>query len=379
MLGSDAGLRYWAPMLGPDVEPRQGIVRRVGVLLDEFAADVRSCLTDFAHHQHAQLEPIGSHIAPLLDATADFVTGGKLLRPAFCFAGWVTAGGDPQDRRIVSASSAFEWLQASALAHDDLMDDSDTRRGKPSLHRRFAAGHGGAGADAYGRSVAILIGDLMLSWSDSALRRAFTDPADAVRLHSALNYFDLARSEVVAGQYLDITAHSSSEKTGVAVTTQQSAQIMSYKSAKYTVERPLHVGAALAGAGDGLIGRLSAYALPLGEAFQLRDDLLGVFGDPRVTGKPAGDDLREGKRTVLIARARELADDAGRKIIDDHLGDEDRVDAVREVIEDSGARTAVEADIDTRIESARDALDRLPADGHTLLAELLVRVSHREH
>src|SRR5699024_5756084 len=105
MLGPDAGPRCWAPMLGPDAGPRQGIVRRVGVLLDEFAADVRSCLTDFAHHQHAQLEPIGSHIAPLLDATADFVTGGKLLRPAFCFAGWVTAGGDPQDRRIVSASS----------------------------------------------------------------------------------------------------------------------------------------------------------------------------------------------------------------------------------------------------------------------------------
>lgn len=365
----------------PDGRSGRGIVQRVSALLDNFAADVRSCLTDFVYHQHAELAPIGSQIAPLLDATAEFVSGGKLLRPAFCFAGWVTAGGDPHDHRIVWASSAFEWLQASALAHDDLMDDSDTRRGKPSLHRRFAADHGGADADAdaYGRSVAILIGDLMLSWSDSVLRRAFTDPADAARLHSALDYFDRARSEVVAGQYLDITAHSNSEKTRRPVTRQQAAQIMSYKSAKYTVERPLHVGAALAGADDDLIGQLSEYALPLGEAFQLRDDLLGVFGDPRVTGKPAGDDLREGKRTVLIARARELAGATERQFIDDHLGEAGHIDAVREAIENSGARMAVESDIDARIESARDALDRLPADGHALLAELLVRVSHREH
>lgn len=342
----------------------------------QFRARVRTCLDEFVRTQRNELQAIGQDVVPLIDAAADFVAGGKLLRPQFCFAGWISAGGDGDDPRIVHASSAFEWLQASALAHDDLMDDSDTRRGKPSLHRQFAASHGGdqEAARAFGGSVAILLGDLMLSWSDSVLRSAFTNPTDTGRLHAALDYFDRARTEVIAGQFLDVSAQT---RTDVSVA--EASRVLDFKSAKYTVERPLHVGAVLAGADPALVSRLSAYACPLGEAFQLRDDVLGVFGDPQVTGKPAGDDLREGKRTVLVARALELADSSGQRVIRERLGDGNYVDQVRQVIEESGARSAVERDIDLRLDAARDAIAQLPSAAKGILGELLERTVHREY
>ncbi len=266
------------------------------------------------------------------DSALGFVVGGKRLRPQFCFAGWLIAGGDPDDADFVTAAASLEWLQASALVHDDLMDGSDTRRGRPSIHREYESRHrdDGRSGDAagFGLSAAVLLGDLMLSWCDEMLTHAILDsPSMAPNLRAARHFLDLCKTEVVAGQFLDVVG-----QTRPSLTVDEAMKVVRYKSAKYTVERPLHIGAALAGADADLIAALSDVALPLGEAFQLRDDVLGVFGDPSVTGKPAGDDLREGKRTVLVARTAELTDDAGRATLLERLGTADGVDAVRELI-----------------------------------------------
>jgi geranylgeranyl diphosphate synthase type I len=284
----------------------------------------------------------------MVDAALASARGGKRLRAAYCVQGWRAAGGDPHDERITVAAAALEWLQACALVHDDLIDVSDTRRGRPSVHRAFEAEHRGAGwpgdPQAYGTGAAILVGDLMLSWTDEMFP-----------------YLDACRTEVVAGQFLDVVAQASAETSlEVAMT------VVRFKAAKYTVERPLHLGAVLAGADAALVESLSAIGLPAGEAFQLRDDVLGVFGDTAVTGKPAGDDLREGKRTVLLAHAYIRADDAGRCLMDRLVGDrqlrDEQVEQLRAVIRSTGALAAVEAQIEALRADAMAALEKAPVD-----------------
>ena len=313
-----------------------------------FRESVGRELVRFADLQRHRLAEVDDDVAGLVDAAVDFVGGGKLLRPLFCYAGWLIGGGDPDDARIARAASAFEWLQGSALVHDDLMDGSDTRRGRPSVHRAFEQAHRNEGRagdpERFGQQVAVLLGDLLLSWADDVIRSV---PQETDwHLTDALEYWNLAKSEVIAGQYLDIVA-----QTRDRLDANDALRVVRFKSAKYTVERPLHIGAALAGASAELIEGLSAVALPLGEAFQLRDDVLGVFGDPATTGKPTGDDLREGKRTVLIARAAERGD-AGRLF--SLLGRDDTVDELTALIDESGARSAVEVEI-SRLEARSDA------------------------
>ncbi len=242
--------------------------------------------------------------------------------------------------------ASLELVQASALIHDDMMDRSDTRRGVPSVHRRFEklhAGEGWRGSPAgFGDCAAVLLGDLALVWSDELLHGSGLPLADLAR---ARPVFDGMRTEVTVGQYLDVltqaTADTSLERAG---------KVARYKAAKYTVERPLLLGAALAGAGPEVHAAYSAFGLPLGEAFQFRDDVLGVFGDPAQTGKPAGDDLREGKRTYLVASAFGALDEAGRAELDaalgDHRLDEAGVERLRAMIRDSGALAATEARIE---------------------------------
>jgi geranylgeranyl diphosphate synthase type I len=228
------------------------------------------------------------------------------------------------------------------------------------MHRRFAAEHRAAGwrgdPHGYGSAAAILLGDLMLTWSDEMFRRCGL-PAE--RVAAALPYLDACRSEVVAGQFLDVVAQASGSSD-----VQTAMRVLHFKSAKYTVERPLHLGAALAGADEQLIGALSRFGLPLGEAFQLRDDVLGVFGDEGRTGKPAGDDLREGKRTVLLAHAHTGADDAQRDLLDRLVGQPDldagQVEQLRAVIVDTGALQAVEEHIGELHDAAVAALDEAP-------------------
>lgn len=343
----------------------------------DFPTRVDHTLIDFVEKQRAIFAAMGPDLDELADAALAFVAGGKRLRPRFCFAGWLVAGGEPGEPGIASAAASLEWLQGSALVHDDLMDGSDTRRGRPSVHRAFEARHRDerrVGDPAgFGASVAVLLGDLMLSWCDEMMTTAILDsPSMAPHVRSARRYLDLCKTEVVAGQFLDVIG-----QTRPSLSVEEAMRIIRFKTAKYTVERPLHMGAALAGADASLIAGLTEVALPLGEAFQLRDDVLGVFGDPAVTGKPAGDDLREGKRTVLVARAHELSDAAGRTLLTETLGTADGIGPLTELIESSGALDAVEADI-SRLESQVDtAIDRLGPVAHEVLRPLALTATRR--
>jgi geranylgeranyl diphosphate synthase type I len=258
------------------------------------------------------------------------------------------------------------------------MDASDTRRGRPATHRQFARDHQAAGwrgdPEQYGAAAAILLGDLLLSWADELLRRCGL-PLEQVS--PALDVFDVCRSEVIAGQFLDVSVQA----RGLA-DVEAAMTVLRYKSAKYSIERPLHIGAALAGAGPETMAELTAFGLPLGEAFQLRDDLLGVFGDPAATGKPAGDDLIEGKRTVLVALALDAASAADAARLDASLGrslDDAQVAELRDVIDSSGAHAQVEAVIGELAELALAALDRAHIDDRArrVLRELASAVTDR--
>ena len=243
------------------------------------------------------------------------------------------------------------------------MDASETRRGEPAVHRRYASHHTSrawAGdPEAFGGGAAILLGDLCLAWSDEMLRDAGL-PLDA--LMRARPVFDLMRTEVIAGQYLDLHAQASRDTSLTRAST-----VARYKSAKYTVERPLLLGAAIADADDAVRRAYSEYGLPVGEAFQLRDDVLGVFGDPAATGKPAGDDLREGKRTYLVAAAFETATGTAADLLRSDLGrpelDQAGIERLREIIVGTGALERTERRIAELTELGLSALDRTPLTG----------------
>ena len=312
--------------------------------------------------------------------------GGKRLRPTFAWWGWRGAGGDPDAPEVpavLRTIAALELIQACALVHDDLMDASATRRGRPTVHVEFARRHADAawrGRPArFGAAAAILLGDLALVWADDMLRGSGL-PADAAA--RAVAPWEAMRTEVLGGQYLDVFVQSTGDTSARAA-----LQIDRYKTAAYTVERPLHLGAAVAGAGPELIGCYRRFGADIGVAFQLRDDLLGVFGDPAVTGKPAGDDLREGKRTLLLALAVERAAARGtpaatdaieRAIGDPDLTDE-HLDRVRDLLDELGAVAAVEQRIAALTGSALDALTAsgTAEPAASRLAELAVAATRR--
>jgi geranylgeranyl diphosphate synthase type I len=321
-----------------------------------FRAAVEETCQEFVDGQRAWLADLGPDATRLVEAARTSVSGGKRFRAAFCWWGHLAVATPSDEKALLRACASLELLHASALVHDDYMDASDVRRGRPATHRAFAdlhATHGWSGDPAqYGAAAAILLGDLLLAWSDELLR---TCGLDGQRVLDALAFFDLTRSEVVTGQFLDVSAQARGESdVDVAMT------VLRYKSAKYSIERPLHIGAALAGGDPGVHEQLSRFGLPLGEAFQLRDDLLGVFGDPGETGKPAGDDLREGKRTVLVALALDALGPGEAAELDAALGtalDADQVRRLQQLIADSGARAQVE-DVITRLtDRALTALD----------------------
>ncbi|CAB5010073.1 unannotated protein [freshwater metagenome] len=322
---------------------------------EDLRARVQKTVDDLLSAQEPLLESISHDLAPLSEALRDLLSGGKRLRPAFAYWGWRAIGGADCNEAIIAAS-ALEFLQACALIHDDVMDGSDTRRGKPAAHRRFATLHRGSSwlgsPDNFGVGAAILLGDLCLSWADEML---FTCGLDSVALARGKAVYDVMRTELMAGQYLDLL-----EQAVGGGSVDRALTVVRYKSAKYTIERPLHLGAALAGGGPDVMVALTDYGLPLGEAFQLRDDVLGVFGDPSQTGKPAGDDLREGKRTVLVAEALERSNPTQAAVVRRHLGDPaltpEGVAELREVITDTGAIDRVESMIAELTERAFAAL-----------------------
>ncbi|MFC4051385.1 polyprenyl synthetase family protein [Actinomadura syzygii] len=340
--------------------------------------EVDEALLAFVDRQRPALLRISGDLAPLMSALDALLGGGKRLRPAFCYWGWRAAGGaDGPD--IVTAAASLELLQASALIHDDVMDSSDTRRGQPSVHRRFEALHRAQSwpgdGEAFGGGAAILLGDLCLAWSGEMFETCGL--ADAVRGRGRAVY-DLMRTEVMCGQYLDML-----EGTRGEASVSTALRVVEYKSAKYTIERPLHLGAALAGARPDVISALASYGLPLGIAFQLRDDVLGVFGDPAETGKPAGDDLREGKRTVLIALTLERASAPQAAALRRRLGDPDLdrpgVDELRAIIQETGGLTACEAMIERYLGEAEKALEAAPitTEAHEALSALAVAATTR--
>jgi geranylgeranyl diphosphate synthase type I len=347
----------------------QGPVPTSPLDADDLRARVQQALDAFLDAQDAVLRGVSDDLVPMSDALRDLLAGGKRLRPAFCYWAWRGAGGTNCDEAVRAATS-LELLQACALIHDDVMDGSDTRRGMPAAHRRFATLHRAnswlGSHENFGMGAAILLGDLCLSWADELLL-ASGMPADA--LARAKPVYDEMRTELMAGQYLDLLEQA---RGGGSV--ERAMRVIWFKSAKYTIERPLHLGAALAGGGPDLVEAYSRYGLPLGEAFQLRDDVLGVFGDPAETGKPAGDDLREGKRTVLVAEAAERATPAQADALRRHLGDPALdpagVAALREVITDTGALDHVEQVIAATTDRALGALDG--ADVEPAAREVLV-------
>jgi geranylgeranyl diphosphate synthase type I len=308
------------------------------------------------------------------------LAGGKRLRPAFCYWGWRGAGGCDCPE-ILAAAAALELLHASALVHDDVMDASDTRRGQAALHRQFAARHAEqrwrGSAQSFGTGAAILLGDLLLCWSDEMFRSSGLATEALLRGQPVL---DRMRTEVMAGQYLDMLAQATGD-----VSLESALRVAEYKSAKYTIERPLHLGAAMAGPAKlaDVEAAFSGYGLPLGVAFQLRDDILGVFGDPAQTGKPAGDDVREGKRTVLLAITMARANARQVALISRRLGDPLLNAAgtaeVRAVITDTGALAECEQMINRHVARALGALKRAPitAEARDALAELAVAATAR--
>ena len=293
-------------------------------------------------------------VEPLQSLRRLVAAGGKRLRPAFCFWGFVGAGGAPEDHRVIDAGAAFELLHAFALVHDDIMDGSDTRRGKVTAHIEFGERHVDGTwrgeARRFGEGVAILIGDLSHVYADMLLDGAHVDVAPI--------WHEL-RLELNVGQYLDLLGTARADRDPAVA-----RRIARYKSGKYTIERPLHVGAALAGRLDDLATPLSAYGDPLGEAFQLRDDVLGAFGDERLTGKPVGQDLREGKPTPLLAAtAARATGEPDLKVLDlvgtdDLSGDE--VTAIQQVILDTGALDEIELRIDSLTTQSIAAIHQAP-------------------
>lgn len=347
----------------------------------EFRERIQKVLDVFLDEQAEALAPLGADAARLVDEARVSVSGGKRLRAAFCWWGYRAVQPEVADEEaLLRACAALELLHASALVHDDLMDASDTRRGRPATHRAFEAQHLQArwsgSPTQYGAAAAILQGDLLLSWADQLLRGCGL-PLEQVA--PALTVFDACRNEVIAGQFLDVSVQARAEADVDTAMT-----VLRYKSAKYSIERPLHIGAALAGGDAEMQEALTRFGLPLGEAFQLRDDLLGVFGDPSATGKPAGDDLVEGKRTVLVALTLDAASPEDATTLDEALGtalDEARVEELRKIISGAGADTQVEAVITELSRLAVDSLAATPVSepAQAALRDLAAAATERVH
>lgn len=324
----------------------------------DLSSAVQLELDVYIARQREVLAELGPATQDLVDAVQSLTRGGKRLRASFLYWGYIAAGGSSSSA-IVRAASAMELFQAAALLHDDVMDNSDIRRGRPTAHRHFAAQHDeqqwSGNAAHFGNAAAILAGDLALTWSDEVFSTAglATDELDRGR-----EIFDRMRTQLMGGQFLDIRESVRSwDALDHAARIDSCLRVIRYKSAKYSVEQPVLIGAAAAKATGHDLGQLSHYGLALGEAFQLRDDILGVFGDPETTGKPAGDDIREGKRTVIIAEALAAGTTEQVDVIHAALGDRDLevggVSAVREALIESGAVERTEARIQDGARAAR--------------------------
>lgn len=357
---------------------------------------VQQHLNTFVLQQRALLEEIGADFVPLIDEAADFLQGGKRFRAQFLVLGYraireldLSASlENSESSAVLSAASALELFHAAALVHDDIIDRSETRRGRPSSHRKFRDLHHEAqyrgDSDHFGMSAAILLGDLLQSWADESFQEGLHTLPNTEAARAARELFNRMRTEVAVGQYLDVLEEQYAAFAEHQLQLERSTRVLVYKSAKYSVQAPLLIGAAMAGATDEELRTLADFGLPVGVAFQLRDDVLGVFGDESVTGKPTGDDLTEGKRTVLVTLARDELPSGPQRVFDDLLGTPDlepeQIRMLQGTIQDSGARDRVERMISGNIGIAREALTdtTLRAVAVTELLALAERAAQRD-
>jgi geranylgeranyl diphosphate synthase type I len=341
-----------------------------------FKGRIDTLLDDFVRDETTHLTEIHGDLAPVAEALRRTVAGGKRLRSAFCHLGWLSCG-QPENDGLLRAAAAMELVHAAALVHDDIIDSSHTRRGAPTAHIALrAAVPEGATRDPAAVGLAIMVGNLLLSWAGQmflscGLPRAF--------LSRTTPLWGLLAREIVAGECLEIM------RTGRAPVAAGSLEIIRFKTAKYTVERPLQIGLTLGGGPPRLLKTFTAYGVPMGEAFQLRDDLLGVFGDPRRTGKSSLDDIAGNKPTALVAVALAEAQGDDREEMRRRLGGSDLgatdLDTIREIIERVGARARIEAMIEERAASARAALTgaRLPSPVAEALDDLASSLTNRDN
>ena len=344
---------------------------------DSLRQAINASLTEFVDRENAYLCSIGSEMVPVASALKNFLLdSGKRFRPLFAAAGYVGSGGI-LDQASINAISSIELVHVCALIHDDVMDGSDTRRGAPAIHKLFEKLHIdqklSGSSEQFGVASAILLGDLALVWASKALHESGMDSQSLIR---AFPLYDEMRVELMAGQFLDVY-----EQALASESVERSLKVARYKSGKYSIERPLHFGAALASGAN--LEAYTEYGIPLGEAFQLRDDLLGVFGDPEETGKPAGDDLREGKRTVLIAATLERSNSDQKSRINSLLGKPDldfaEVEELREIITTSGASSFVEEMIDSLTKDSLAALktETITSDAKAFLTHMAAVATKR--
>jgi geranylgeranyl diphosphate synthase type I len=369
-------------------------VSETRVLLDL----VQKQLDEFCADRKTEFEAISPDLVPVVDYTRSLLGGGKRFRALFCYWAWAAAletadqvQAEEQRSRsanaMVGICASLEMFHAAALVHDDLLDQSDTRRGAPSIHRRFEQLHKDSGwvgsPERFGVAGSVLVGDLMLGWSSEIFGQALLDsPALAVEA-AARNEFSKMRVEVMAGQYLDVLEENAATTRPVEEAVGRANRVMLYKTAKYSIEAPLLIGAAFAGAGPATLRGLTAFGIPLGMAFQLRDDILGVFGDPAVTGKPAGDDLREGKRTVLVALTRASLTSSSGQVFDELLAQRDlsneQIVFLQQTIVGSGALAKTERMIEELADESLSALELLQLDSYakSQLQDLAEKVINR--
>lgn len=328
-------------------------------------------LDKFVSEQISYASALGDEAERMARAGAASLRGGKRLRARFLLCGRRAvaelSGGDDStgESAAVGVAAALEVFQAAALVHDDLIDNSDTRRGQPAAHRALQAGHIEAGwagdAETFGRSAAVLLGDLLVAWSDDLLEESLDGLTTA---GPARRQYAQMRRDVTIGQFLDVAEESAYVSHDDDAHADRALRVASYKSARYSIQKPLQIGAALAGADEAQLEALGRFGHDIGMAFQLRDDVLGVFGDSAVTGKPSGDDLREGKRTVLVAYARQALPVARRADLDSLLGDRSldagRIREMQQTIVDTGALARTEELIAEYERRADGALNGVP-------------------